>query len=104
MPSTGLRRRADLSGAFRISDRSFLVVAADVSWSVEEGVGAVGIEVDLDARLEEMWAHRTFADLEFKRPVGHAIVVADLALLLEAQDLVEIDAGERFKNTVMRTP
>jgi hypothetical protein len=51
-----------------------------------------------------MWAHRTFADLEFQRPVGHAIVVADLALLLEAQDLVEIDAGERFKNTVMRTP
>jgi hypothetical protein len=77
MPSTGLGGRADLSGVFRISDRSFLVVAADVSWSVEEGVGAVGIEVGLDARLDEMRAHRTFADLEFKRPVGHAIVVAD---------------------------
>ena len=37
---------------------------------------------------------RAFSGIcSFQRPVGHAIVVADLPLLLNAQDLVEIDAG-----------
>jgi hypothetical protein len=62
---------------------------------VEDGVGAVGVDVDLDPRLDEVRAHRAFRDLQFERPVGHAIVVADLALLLNAQDLAEIDAGDR---------
>ena len=36
---------------------------------------------------------RAFSGIcSFQRPVGHAIVVADLPLLLNAQDLVEIDA------------
>src|SRR5690242_1949426 len=86
------RRRADLSGVFRISDRSVLVIAADASGSVEDGVGAVGIDVDLDPRLDEVRPHRAFGDLQFQRPVGHAIVMSDLSLLLNAQDLVEIDA------------
>jgi hypothetical protein len=59
---------------------------------VEDGVGAVGIDVDLDPRLDEMRAHWAFGDLELERAVGDAIVLADLALLLDAQDLVEIDA------------
>ena len=92
MPSTGLRRRADLSGVFRISDRSVLAVSADAARSVEEGVGAVGVDVDLDPRLDEVGPHRAFGDLQFQRPVGHAIVMSDLTLLLDAQDLVEIDA------------
>ena len=54
MPSTGFRRRADLSGVFRISDGSVLVVAADAAGSVEEGVRAVGVDVDLDPRLDEV--------------------------------------------------
>ena len=91
-PSTGNRRRADLSGVFRISDGSVLVVAADASGSVEEGVRAVGVDVDLDPRLDEVGPHRAFGDLQFQRPVGDAIVVSDLPLLLDAQDLVEIDA------------
>src|SRR5271168_1225033 len=86
------RRRADLSGVFRISDHSVLVVAADASGSVKDGVGAVGVDVDLDARLDEVRAHRAFRDLQLERPGGDAIVVADLPLLLLAQDLVEIDA------------
>ena len=49
MPSTGFRRRADLSGVFRISDRSVLVVAADASGPVKDGVGAVGVDVDADS-------------------------------------------------------
>jgi hypothetical protein len=33
-----------------------------------------------------------FQDLELKRALGDAIVVADLQLLPEAQDLIEVDA------------
>ena len=79
MPSTGFRRRADLSGVFRISDRSVLVISADAAGSVEEGVGAVGVDVDLDPRPDEVGPQRDFGDLQFQRPVGHAIVVHDLA-------------------------
>src|ERR1700748_2388946 len=60
---------------------------------MKEGVGAVGVDVDLDPRLDEMGPHRAFGDLQLQRPVGDAIVMADLTLLLDAQDLVEIDAG-----------
>ena len=78
-----------------VLERSVLVVAADASGSVEEGVGAVGIDMDLDPRLDEMRAHRAFRDLQLERPVGDAIVVADLPLVFDAQDLVEIDARDR---------
>ena len=87
------RRRADLSGVFRICDRSVLVVAADAAGPVEDGVGAVGVDVDLDPRPDEMRPHRALRDLELERAVGDAIVMADLPLLLDAQDLVEVDAG-----------
>ena len=60
---------------------------------MKDGVGAVGVDVDLDPRLDEMGPHRAFRDLELQRAVGDAIVMADLALLLDAQDLVEVDAG-----------
>ena len=94
MPSTGFRRRADLSGVFRISDRSVLVVAADASGPVKDGVGAVGVDVDLDPRLDEMGPHRPpDRSPGVERAVGDAIVMADLPLLLDAQDLVEVDAG-----------
>src|SRR5271170_3292946 len=78
------RRRADLGGVFRISDRSVLIVAADAARPLEDGVGAVGVEVDLDPRLDEMGPHRALRDLELERPVGDAIVMADLPLLLDA--------------------
>src|ERR1700683_2753110 len=98
MPSTGFRRRADLSGVFRfigLPERSFLVVAADAARSMKDSVGAVGVDVDLDPRLDEMRPHRALRDLELERAVGDAIVLADLSLLLDAQDLVEIDARDR---------
>ena len=56
-------------------------------------MGAVRVEVDFDPRLDEVWAQGTFRDLQFERAVGDAIVMADLPLLLDAQDLVEVDAG-----------
>ena len=97
MPSTGFRRRADLSGVFRISDRSVLVVAADASGPVKDGVGAVGADVDLDPRPDKMGPHRALRDLDLERPVGDAIVMADLPLPLDAQDLVEVDTGNGVK-------
>src|SRR6202050_4817886 len=96
MPSTGFCRRADLSGVFRViglPERSFLVVAADAARPVKDGVGAVGVDVDLDPRLDEMGTHRALRDLELQRAVGDEIVVDDLPLLLDAQYLVEVDAG-----------
>jgi hypothetical protein len=99
--STGFRRRADLSGIFRISDRSVLVVAADAARPVKEGVRAVGIDMDLDPRLDEMRAHRAFRDLQLERPVGDAIVIAGLPPLLDAQDLVEVDAGNGRKGQAL---
>jgi hypothetical protein len=96
MASTALRRRADLSGAFLIMavlERSIGVVAADASGPMKESVRAVGIDMRLDPRFDEMGPHRAFGDLQFQRSVGDAIVVSDLPLLLDAQDLVEVDAG-----------
>ena len=95
--STGARRRADLSGVLGVMGRlegSVLVVAADASGALKDGVGAVGINVDLDPRLDEMGVQRAFRDLQLQRPVGEAIVVADLALLFDARDLVQIDARD----------
>jgi hypothetical protein len=76
-----------------VLEPSFLVVAADTSWPVKEGVRAVGIDAHLDPRAHEMGPRPALRDLQFQRPIRDAIVVADLALLLNAQDLVEVDAG-----------
>ena len=67
-------------------------MSAEAAGSVEAGVGAVGVDVDLDPRLDEVGSHRAFGDLELESPVGHAIVVHDLTLLLHAQNLIEVDA------------
>ena len=56
---------------------------------------AVGVEVDFDPRLDEVWAQGTFRDLKLEPKEGHAFLVADRALLLDAQDLVEINARDR---------
>ena len=95
MPSTGSRRRADLSGVFRfigLPERAVRIVAADAARSMKEGVRSVGVNVDFHSRLEEMGPHRALRDLELQCAVGDAIVMADLPLLLDAQDLVEVDA------------
>src|ERR1700734_384697 len=54
------RHGAELGGALDraiVLEPAFLVAAADASWSVEDGVRAVGIDVYLDPRL--------FRDLQF---------------------------------------
>ena len=84
-----------MSGVLCFPDQAVRVVAADASRAMKDGVRAVGIEVDFDPRPDEMRAHRAFRDLQFQRPERHAIVVADLALLLHAEDFGEINAGDR---------
>ncbi len=42
--------------------------------------GAVGVNMDLDSRLDEVRAHRAFGDLQLQRAIRHAIVMADLPL------------------------
>jgi hypothetical protein len=60
--------------------------------------------MDLDPRLDEMGPHRAFGDLQFQRPVGDAIVMSDLPLLLDAQDLVQIDAGDGREGRALAGP
>ena len=93
------RRRAELSGAldWDVLEPAVLVVAADASWPVKDGVGAVRVDVDLDPRLDEMGPHRAFGDLQLEGAVGDAFVMADLPLLLDAQDLVESTPGMAVK-------
>ncbi len=62
---------------------------------MEDRIGAVVVLTDLDSGLDEMRPQRAFGDLQFQPVEGDAIVVADLALFLEAEDLGEIDAGDR---------
>ncbi len=60
---------------------------------MKDGVRAVGIDVHLDPRVHEMGPHRPpDRSPGVQRAVGDAIVLADLPLLLDAQDLVESDA------------
>ncbi len=87
-------RRADLSGLFFICDGSCAVIAANASWSVEDAVGAIGVVADPDIGLDEMRPERTFRDLQLEAVERHAIVVADLAVFLDTEDLVEIYAGD----------
>ena len=72
-----------------------MVIAAEAARAVEDGVGSVVILADLDPRLDEMSAQRARWDLQFQSMERDAIVVADLALLLDAEDLAEIDTVDR---------
>ena len=63
--------------------------------AVKDGVSSVGILADLDARLDEMGAQRALGNLQPERLEPHAIVVADVSIFLNAQDLGQIDAGDR---------
>src|SRR5665213_3827373 len=67
------------------------IVATETTRAVEDGVGAVVVLPNLDPRLDKVRAQRTCRDLQFQTVERHAIVVADLTLLLHAENLAEID-------------
>ncbi len=77
-------RRADLGGFLVFHRGAFLVVAAKAARAVEDGVGSVMVLADLDPRLDEVRPHSARRNLKFQAVERHAIVVADLPLLLNA--------------------
>jgi hypothetical protein len=66
---------------------------ADASRSMEVGVRAVGVDMDLNQRFDECGRSGLSGICSFSVRYEDAIVVHDLALFLQAQDLIEIDAG-----------
>jgi hypothetical protein len=64
---------------------------------VEDGVGAVVILADLDDGSDIVGPQRALRDLQPQAVEHDSVVVADLALLLGAQDL-----GDAFKPPIPR--
>jgi hypothetical protein len=85
-------RRANSGDHFFGPEGPFVVVSPQASLAVKDGVGSVQVLPDLDFGLDEMGAQRALGDLQLEPVEGHAIVVADAAFFLNAQDLAEIDA------------
>jgi hypothetical protein len=67
-------------------------VAGEAARPVEDRQRAVGVVVDPHPHLDEVRPQRARRDLQAQAPVAHAVVVADDALLVHAQD-VAMDAG-----------
>jgi hypothetical protein len=65
---------------------------ADSLGSMEDGAGAVGVDADLDPRLDEM-APWDLPGLQAELAVRHPVVDADLSYCM-AKFLVAIDAWE----------
>ena len=90
-PPSGFKRRVFHYGC---PERAFGVVEADAARSVENGVRAVGIDVRLTRALTKC-ARIGLSGSAVSACGTRRNCRADLPLLLNAQDLVEIDAGNR---------
>ena len=64
-------------------------VARQASRSVEDGKRAVGVVADGDGGLDEVMAVGLGRDLQAEAAVAHAVILADLAIVMDGQDLVE---------------
>jgi hypothetical protein len=73
------------------------VVTAETPLSVEHRVASVMVLADLHLDMHEVRTQRTGRDLQLSPTERYRIVLADLALFLHAQDLFEIDPGDRNK-------
>src|SRR5215210_8363827 len=91
--STGWRRRAGLGGARDIDRLSVAVEPRQAAWPVEDGKLAVGVLVHPHGGLDVMMAMALRRDLQRDAVPVDAIVAADLAALLDAQDVRERPAG-----------
>jgi len=72
----------------------FVVVAAQAPLAVKDGAGSVLVSADLDLGLDQMGTQWAFRDLQLEPIETHAILGADAALFLNAENLVEIDARD----------
>src|SRR3546814_9879220 len=68
------------------------IVVGEAMRAEEDGEGAVGILVDPDPGLDEMWPERARRELQMQTVPFDGVVVAAPALVLNAQDL-ETGAG-----------
>jgi hypothetical protein len=86
-------RGAELRGdSGRVGPRdegSIREIVGETPRAVEDGEAPVGIFVDPHARLDEVPAVALLGDLQNPAVVAHGVVVADDALRLHAQDVVE---------------
>ena len=74
-----------------------VVVPAQTSGAVPQRTLAVEVAADEDAQARARAAPRLLGDLQ-RQPVSrHDVVAADDAFVLDAEDLIEIDAPERHK-------
>src|SRR5208282_1835613 len=73
------------------------VVAAKTTRAVEHRIGAVVIVPDPHTRFDKVCTQRAGRYLQPVTVESHRVVVADLTLLLDAEDLVQIDAGDRHE-------
>src|SRR5690606_27088624 len=88
-------RRAGLSGRSAVLADAGAVgaIACETARAVEDGEAGIGVLVHAHGGLDEVIAVRLLRDLEAESAIAHAVVVADHALGLQAEDLGEV-AGE----------
>ena len=79
------------------TQRAFCVVATDAARTMEDRVCAVVVMAHLNARLDEVRTQRGRWDLQSPAMERHRVVVADLTFLLDAKDLVQVDARDRHE-------
>ncbi len=100
--STAAARRSGSRGLFFafLLGRSVRIVGGQAPGAVEDGEMAVGVLVDPDLGLDVVAAVPVLGNLQGEPFVSHGVVAGDGALLLDAEDVVEV-AGD---NTVRPWP
>src|SRR2546430_7200865 len=88
MNRTGSRRPERLAGR---------VITTEAAAAIPDGALAVEMAADQDPQPGARAAAGLFGELQRHAVRGHDVVAPDHALVLDAKDLVEIDAPQRHK-------
>src|SRR5438132_13856886 len=73
------------------------VIAAEAATAIPDGALAVEMAADQDQQPGARSAVGLFGELQRHAVRGHNVVAPDHAFVLDAEDLVEIDAAQRHK-------
>src|SRR2546422_11229272 len=73
------------------------VITTEAAGAIPDGVLAAEMAADQDAEPGARAAAGLFGELQRETVGGHDVVTSDGAFILDAEDLVEIDAAERHK-------
>ena len=79
---------------------AFGAVAGQAPGAVEDGEGAVGVFVNSHPGADEVGAGRVLGQPQDMAVVAHGVVVADDALLLAAQDVLDLGQAGRHEGTL----